>query len=157
MGRQTQDDRRNCKVQAVEVGGMNRHAGSSRLVVRHRNVVQEEAGPGGAGSWRQEEGEGSRWDRQLGMQSSYLWIVGLREAGSPWCCKPDVNPVWAAMSCSGEGEAIAADSAGDRPPRQEVVGRQILEVDLVGGPLDGHCAPTWSRRGFLRAAPACRL
>lgn len=52
---------------------------------------------------------------------------------------------------------VSADSAGDRLPRQEAEGRRILEAGLVGGPLYGHCDPTWSKRGYLRVAPACRL
>lgn len=89
-GCQTKDDRHNCSVQAEEVAGKNRHVGNSRLVAQHRSVGQEEAGREGAGSCHQEE-EDSRWDRRLGMQNSYLWIVGLGEAGSGWCCKPDVG------------------------------------------------------------------
>lgn len=155
----SEDDSRSCSARVVGVAGRNRHAGSSRVFAPHHNAGQEEAGPEAAGRWWREE-EGNRWARRWETANSCLWIAGRGEADSGWCCRRHEGLGWAAASCWGAPEAVAsADSAGGRLPRPEGEGRRILEAGLVvvGGPLYGRCDPTWSKRGDLRVAPACRL
>lgn len=86
-----EDDSRSCNAQvAAAAAEKNRHAGSNRLVARHRSVDLEEAEREARGSWHWVE-ERNRLARRWEMQNNCLWIVGREEVGSGYC-KLDVDP-----------------------------------------------------------------